>query len=104
MLVVSACGGPATPALSEPTPVPAVDPNPNPVLPHSDKGLRFERISIEQGLSHSTVNCSLQDSKGFIRFGTEDGLNVYDGSSFTVYNHDPNEPHSLSHNQNTSLH
>jgi signal transduction histidine kinase/ligand-binding sensor domain-containing protein len=67
------------------------------------QNLRFERISIEQGLSHSTVNCILQDSKGFMWFGTEDGLNKYDGYSFSVYKHDPNDPHSLSHNRVWSL-
>jgi signal transduction histidine kinase/ligand-binding sensor domain-containing protein len=65
--------------------------------------LRFDRISVEQGLSHSTVNCILQDSYGFMWFGTSDGLNKYDGYSFTVYKHDPNDPHSLSHYLVTSL-
>ena len=31
----------------------------------------------------------LQDSQGFMWFGTEDGLNKYDGYTFTVYKHDP---------------
>jgi signal transduction histidine kinase/ligand-binding sensor domain-containing protein len=57
--------------------------------------LRFERISLEQGLSQSTVFCMLQDSQGFMWFGTEDGLNRYDGYTFTVYKHDPEEPNSL---------
>jgi len=65
--------------------------------------LRFERISVEDGLSHSTVNCILQDSYGFMWFGTEDGLNRYDGHSFTVYRHNPDDPHSLSHNRVWSL-
>jgi signal transduction histidine kinase/ligand-binding sensor domain-containing protein len=67
------------------------------------QNLRFERISIEQGLSHSTVYCILQDSKGFMWLGTSDGLNKYDGYSFTVYRHNPNDPHSLSHNLVSSL-
>jgi signal transduction histidine kinase/ligand-binding sensor domain-containing protein len=61
--------------------------------------LRFDRISVEQGLSHSTVNCILQDRYGFIWLGTEDGLNRYDGYELTVYKHDPDEPGSLSHNR-----
>ncbi len=36
-------------------------------------------------------------------FGTSDGLNRYDGYSFTVYKHDPDDPHSLSHNLVSSL-
>jgi ligand-binding sensor domain-containing protein/signal transduction histidine kinase len=63
-----------------------------------NKSIRFERILVEQGLSQNTVNCILQDSKGFIWFGTEDGLNKYDGYKFTVYRHDPKDPHTLSDN------
>ena len=42
--------------------------------------------------------CILQDSKGFMWFGTEDGLNKYDGYTFTVYKHDPEDPNSISDN------
>ncbi len=59
---------------------------------------RFERISIEQGLSQVTIYCILQDSRGLMWFGTEDGLNKYDGYTFTVYKRDPQDPHSLSAN------
>ncbi|MCU0277077.1 MAG: hypothetical protein MUF02_09560, partial [Acidobacteria bacterium] len=40
---------------------------------------RFERISIAQGLSLSSVYCLVQDQRGFMWFGTEDGLNRFDG-------------------------
>ncbi len=60
--------------------------------------LRFERLSVEQGLSQSDVFSILQDSQGFLWFGTEDGLNKYDGSSFTVLKHDPDTPNSLRDN------
>ncbi|MCI0695433.1 STAS domain-containing protein [candidate division KSB1 bacterium] len=46
--------------------------------------LTFEQISIEQGLSQSIVFCIVQDRGGFMWFGTEDGLNKYDGYDFTV--------------------
>jgi ligand-binding sensor domain-containing protein/signal transduction histidine kinase len=64
----------------------------------SGQRVRFEHISVEQGLSQSSVNCTLQDSKGFLWFGTDDGLNKHDGYSFTVYKHDPENPYSLSDN------
>jgi len=51
--------------------------------------LRFEHITTRDGLSQSTVTCILQDSKGFMWFGTQTGLNKYDGYSFTVYHDDP---------------
>jgi two-component system sensor histidine kinase ChiS len=59
---------------------------------------RFERISTEQGLSQVAVYAILQDSRGLMWFGTEDGLNQYDGYTFTVYKRDPEDPHSLSNN------
>jgi two-component system, sensor histidine kinase ChiS len=65
--------------------------------------IRFERLSLEQGLSHSTVLCALQDSEGFMWFGTYDGLNKYDGYTFTPYKPNPEDPKSLSHNVVLSL-
>ncbi|MCP4313606.1 MAG: hypothetical protein GY790_20325 [Bacteroidetes bacterium] len=47
--------------------------------------IRFKRITINDGLSLSSVYNIAQDSKGFMWFGTEDGLNKYDGQSITVY-------------------
>ena len=49
------------------------------------------------------MNCILQDSYGFMRFGADDGLNRYDGYGFTVYKHKPDDPHSLSHDRVWSL-
>ncbi len=70
-----------------------------------DKGqqLRFERISLEHGLSQSHVLSMLQDSRGFMWFGTEDGLNKYNGYTFTVYKFDPERPTSLSDNWITAM-
>ena len=47
--------------------------------------LRFDHIGIEEGLSAESVSTILQDTKGYIWFGTWDGLNKYDGYSFTKY-------------------
>jgi ligand-binding sensor domain-containing protein len=58
----------------------------------------FQRYTVEDGLSHSTINCILQDQQGFMWFGTDDGLNRFDGYSFKVYRNDPEDPDSLSHN------
>jgi hypothetical protein len=65
-----ACTLPSALSPIEPTTAPAVGPSPSPVPTFSDQGLRFERISIPQGLSHSTVDFILQDSKGFMWLGT----------------------------------
>jgi diguanylate cyclase (GGDEF)-like protein/PAS domain S-box-containing protein len=56
---------------------------------------RFTRVSVEQGLSQSTVQAIFQDHVGFIWFGTEEGLNRYDGYTFVVFKHDPNDARSL---------
>ena len=50
-----------------------------------DNFARFKRLTINDGLSLSSVYCIYQDSKGFMWFGTEDGLNRYDGKNITVY-------------------
>lgn len=62
-----------------------------------NESIKFEHLSIEQGLSQNTVFCTLQDSKGFMWFGTFYGLNKYDGKHFTVYTYSPNGGNSLSH-------
>lgn len=81
--------------LSEDAPVPG----PNIVTPYvQSNDLRFEVLSLEQGLSQNTVHCILQDSRGLMWFGTWDGLNRYDGVHFTVYKNDRDDPHSLSDN------
>ena len=48
-------------------------------------GLAFERMAQERGLSNGTVTAIVQGKTGFLWFGTEDGLNLYDGSRFTLY-------------------
>ncbi|MCB9448578.1 MAG: SpoIIE family protein phosphatase [Flavobacteriales bacterium] len=56
--------------------------------------LKFSRV---EGLSQSVVNCILQDSKGFMWFGTQTGLNLYDGYSFTIFKNNPLDSNSMSH-------
>lgn len=59
------------------------------------KAIRFEHLTIRDGLSQSTVFCVCRDSRGFIWIGTEDGLNRYDGFNFEVFRHDPEDPGSI---------
>jgi ligand-binding sensor domain-containing protein len=65
--------------------------------------LKFEHLSRKQGLSQITVACIVQDIRGFMWFGTGDGLNKYDGYSFTVYKHDPQDLQSLGGNDVRSI-
>jgi len=48
----------------------------------------FRHLTIEDGLSQSSVNCLLQDRYGFVWLGTQDGLNLYDGHEFKVWKTD----------------
>ena len=58
----------------------------------------FEHITTEQGLSQSTVNSIIQDERGFLWFGTNDGLDKFDGYAIQRYSHDKNNPKSLNKN------
>jgi ligand-binding sensor domain-containing protein/signal transduction histidine kinase len=57
---------------------------------------RFENLGLEEGLSQSTVFCVLQDSRGYLWFGTEDGLNRYDGYGFEALRPELGNPNSIS--------
>ena len=52
----------------------------------SAKDLSFRHYDVTDGLSENTVNCISQDHRGFMWFGTNNGLNRFDGTSFKVYN------------------
>ena len=60
--------------------------------------LTFRHLKVEDGLSQNTINCIYQDHYGFMWFGTQDGLNCYDGFKFTIYRSDPEDSATLSHN------
>ena len=59
---------------------------------------RFTHISIDEGLSQGRVACITQDRTGYMWFGTQDGLNRYDGYEFVLFGNDPRDPQSLTDN------
>ncbi|MDB5120781.1 MAG: sensor signal transduction histidine kinase [Sphingobacteriales bacterium] len=59
---------------------------------------KFKHLTTEDGLSQNSVSCILKDSYGLMWFGTEEGLNKYDGYTFTVYRHNSKKPGSISSN------
>jgi ligand-binding sensor domain-containing protein/signal transduction histidine kinase len=59
--------------------------------------LQFRHLTIENGLSQSSIHAVLQDSRGFLWLGAQEGLNRYDGYSFTVYRSKLGDSLSLSH-------
>ncbi|MCX6216056.1 two-component regulator propeller domain-containing protein [Spirosoma sp.] len=62
------------------------------------KNGQFTYLTTRQGLSQDNVTCILQDRRGFMWFGTQDGLNKFDGYTYTLYRNSPQKPNSLSHN------
>jgi ligand-binding sensor domain-containing protein len=64
----------------------------------SQDNIKFNHLSVEDGLSQSSVTCILQDKKGFLWFGTQDGLNKYDGYNFKIFKNDPSDNKSLTDN------
>src|SRR5437016_13910054 len=65
-----------------------------PVIDGND--IRFRRLFIATGLSQTKVSQIVQDNRGFMWFGTQYGLNRYDGYQFKVFKHDPGHTESLS--------
>ncbi|MEW6507778.1 MAG: two-component regulator propeller domain-containing protein [Bacteroidota bacterium] len=68
-----------------------------------EKDFRFSQIKLEDGLSQSSIYCIHQDKKGFLWFGTANGLNRYDGYSFKVYSSDPFDTTTISDNSILSI-
>ena len=107
LLLITACtaSGPTAPPVTDVVPpaatlAPAAQPAAASIRPFPKPGMsvRFDRWSLEEGLSQSVAQVLLQDRRGFIWIGTEDGLNRFDGYQFTVFRQDPDDPHSLSGN------
>ena len=65
--------------------------------------LKFKHFSSKDGLSQSSVIEIFQDKKGYLWFGTRDGLNKFDGNKFTVYRHNSKDLRSLTHSTVTSI-
>lgn len=60
--------------------------------------LEFKRIGTKDGLSQNIVQCIVKDHKGFMWFGTRDGLNRYDGYKIVVYKNVPSDETTISDN------
>ena len=76
-------------------PKPRVDPRPIQLSIIDGTDIRFARVSTADGLSQTKVGQIVQDDQGFMWFGTQYGLNRYDGYTFKVFTHDPGNPKSL---------
>ncbi len=94
--LVSACSPLVLPETAIPASPPgSIPPSETVANPPPGEQLHFSRLGTADGLSQSDVLSILQDSRGFMWFGTEDGLNRYDGYEIKVYRPDPEDPQSL---------
>ncbi|MBN1292767.1 MAG: diguanylate cyclase [Candidatus Latescibacteria bacterium] len=64
----------------------------------TDAKIRFDRFDVRDGLSDNTVTSICRGSKGFMWFGTTNGLNRFDGYSYIHFKHDLNDSTSISDN------
>ena len=60
------------------------------------KDLRFAHVSFGEGQSHGRISSIIEDNQGFLWFGTNSGLQRYDGYNLRPFQHDPGNPKSLS--------
>ncbi|OFX18299.1 MAG: hypothetical protein A2033_17780 [Bacteroidetes bacterium GWA2_31_9] len=60
--------------------------------------IKFFHYTTDDGLSQGSVKAIIQDNSGFMWFGTDDGLNKFDGYSFTVFQNNPIDSFSISNN------
>lgn len=60
--------------------------------------IKFNHITVENGLNSNTVLCVFQDSEGFMWFGTNDGLTRYDTYELKQYRNNPNDSNSIGNN------
>ncbi len=71
---------------------------------HAQNQAEFSHLSVNDGLSQSTIRNMTQDHNGFLWFGTRGGgLNRYDGYDFQVLMNNPDDPSSLSDNEVISV-
>jgi signal transduction histidine kinase/DNA-binding response OmpR family regulator/streptogramin lyase len=75
-----------------------------PMTASSYPDVRFDRLGMEDGLSQSSIQGIAQDRDGYLWFGTQYGLNRYDGYQFEVFRHDPSDPDSISNDTIQGLH
>ena len=65
--------------------------------------IHFSRLGQDDGLSQVSVTSIAQDALGYLWFGTQDGLNRFDGYTFDVYHSAPENPGSLSNDYVLSM-
>jgi signal transduction histidine kinase/ligand-binding sensor domain-containing protein len=75
------------------------------ILPLSaqENTYRFDTYTTKDGLSHNMISCLYKDSRGLLWIGSEFGLNMFDGSTFTSFFNIPGDTNSIPHNKILSI-
>ncbi|NOY60951.1 MAG: hypothetical protein GXO75_18735, partial [Calditrichaeota bacterium] len=73
------------------------------LLYSQEQDIKFKHITTAQGLSSNIVYDLIQDSRGFMWFATQDGLNRFDGSNFKIFKYNPLDANSIAVNWCQSL-
>ena len=60
------------------------------------QGVQFDHYGVADGISQSEILCIFQDSEGYMWFGTQNGLNKFDGYSFEKYFNNPSDTSTIS--------
>jgi len=63
-----------------------------------EQTFNFNSLTIKNGLSSGNVTCVLQDSKGFIWIGTDNGLNKFDGYQIQIFRHNASTTNTIGGN------
>jgi signal transduction histidine kinase/ligand-binding sensor domain-containing protein len=69
----------------------------------SPEEVAFTNLTVENGLSQTSVECVFQDQQGYLWFCTHEGLDRFDGYEFVNFKHDPRNPDSLSDNNVSAI-
>lgn len=64
----------------------------------AQRSIKFDKITVDDGLSQGNINWIHQDRQGFIWFATNGGLNKFDGTQFISYLHSDSDSNSISNN------
>ena len=74
-----------------------------PAFTSQEQPYYFRNYQVNDGVSSNTITCIIQDKKGFMWFGTRNGLNRFDGTTFKIFRNDINDPQSIGSNSILSL-
>ena len=74
------------------------------ILYPQNENLILENLSAENGVPLNLTYCMIQDSKGFLWFGTMYGMVRYDGFNYKIFKNNPEDHTSISFNDIISLH